>query len=342
MTRYAIGDIHGGAKTFRALLEKIDLQREDRVYLLGDYVDRGPNSKGVLDIILKLNDAGFDMRPLRGNHEAMLIRAIYGDKSDETKIYMHSWGADSLKSFGITSARDMPRDYLYFLRGLPFLLEDGQFIFVHANLDMSKDDPITQSSTECMLWGNGGFISDNELPGRIIISGHRIRNTGYIQASLDQPHIQIDNGAFINQPPDFGHLVALNLDSMQLTFQRWIDKEATKPKSLYDISFDQGQEYIPLIKEDVIMNLISDEIKANRLARVMMDNIGLYEESLVKTGINADNIFDLLHDHIEEARMEYNKRVTPEIAESKLFDTAVVDVLIKRAYKHKTDKRLPL
>jgi serine/threonine protein phosphatase 1 len=229
MTRYAIGDIHGGARTFRALLEKIDLQRNDRVYLLGDYVDRGPNSKGVLDIILRLLDAGFDIRPLRGNHESMFIRAIHGDRSDETRIYMQSWGADTLKSFGITNPRDIPAYYRFFLRGLPLILEDDQFIFVHASLDMSKEDPITQTSTEYMLWGDDGFVSDNEIPGRIIVSGHRIRTVGFIKESLDQPHIQIDNGAFSNQPPEFGHLVALNLDSMQLTFQRWVDKEAAKP-----------------------------------------------------------------------------------------------------------------
>ena len=86
------------------------------------------------------------------------------------------------------------------------------------------------------------------------------------------------------------------------------------------------------------MEIISDETRANRLARVMMDNIGLYQEELVKSGINADNIFDLLADHIEEARMEFAKRVTPEIAASKMFDSAIVDVLIMRAYRHKKPK----
>lgn len=223
--RYAIGDIHGGAKTFRALLERIDLRRDDRLYLLGDYIDRGPNSKRVLDIILKLIESGFDVRPLRGNHESMLIDAIYNANSENSKIYIKSWGAETLKSFGITSPADLPSRYLQFLESLPCLLEDGQFIFVHASLDMSKDDPITQTAPECMLWGNGGIISDNEIPGRTIVSGHRIRNAGHIKASLDQPHIQIDNGAFSNQQPELGHLVALNLDSMKLTFQPWLDGE---------------------------------------------------------------------------------------------------------------------
>jgi hypothetical protein len=82
------------------------------------------------------------------------------------------------------------------------------------------------------------------------------------------------------------------------------------------------------------MSLISDEVKAARLARVFMNDIGAYYPALVEQGIKNDNIFDLLHDHIEEARTEFNKRVIPEFAASKMMDTAVVDILIKRAYNY--------
>lgn len=224
MARYAIGDIHGGAKTFRALLEKIDLKREDRVYLLGDYVDRGPNSRGVLDIILKLKEAGFSIYPLRGNHEDMLI-SQFDINAQSFPGYLKDYGAVTLRSFGVTSPAELPDRYKDFLLSLPYLLEDGIFIFVHAGLDMNKENPITETALDTMLWGDGGFISNNEIAGRIIVSGHRIRNAGYIKASLDQPHIQIDNGAFSNQQPELGNLVALNLYSMELTFQPWLDGE---------------------------------------------------------------------------------------------------------------------
>lgn len=84
------------------------------------------------------------------------------------------------------------------------------------------------------------------------------------------------------------------------------------------------------------MELISDRKRAERLARVIMDNLGLYEEGLVKSGINSDNIFDLMHDHIEESRREFNSRVISELAATNIFDLALCDVLIKRAYKHRT------
>jgi hypothetical protein len=86
------------------------------------------------------------------------------------------------------------------------------------------------------------------------------------------------------------------------------------------------------------MELIHDEIKARRLARVMMDNVEQYNPELVKRGIEEDNIFELLHDQIEEARNEFNLRVIPELAASNLFDYAIIDVLVKRAYKHKEAK----
>lgn len=86
------------------------------------------------------------------------------------------------------------------------------------------------------------------------------------------------------------------------------------------------------------MALIHDEVKARRLARVMMDNVEQYNPALVKKGIEEGSIFELLHEQIEEARTEFNARVAAEFVNSKLFDYAIVDVLIKRAYKHQDAK----
>ena len=87
------------------------------------------------------------------------------------------------------------------------------------------------------------------------------------------------------------------------------------------------------------MNIIKDENRASRLARVMMDDIGQYFPQLVEQGINEDNIFDLLHDKIEEARLEFDKLVSPDLDRTKLFNSALVNILIKRAYKYKEVKR---
>lgn len=89
------------------------------------------------------------------------------------------------------------------------------------------------------------------------------------------------------------------------------------------------------------MELISDEERAKRIARVYMDNIAQYYPELVEKGIKESTIFDLLHEHIEEARVDFNNRVIPEFAASKIFDYAIVDVLVKRAYKYNAPKKTP-
>jgi len=96
--RYAISDIHGGSRTFRALLDRLDLKHTDRLYLLGDYVDRGNDSKGVLDTIWNLINAGYDVRPIRGNHDDMFHRVLMGDHDQFSQFWYGSWGANTLAS----------------------------------------------------------------------------------------------------------------------------------------------------------------------------------------------------------------------------------------------------
>ena len=81
------------------------------------------------------------------------------------------------------------------------------------------------------------------------------------------------------------------------------------------------------------MNLIDNPEQAKRLARAIVSDVAIYNREKVEEGIRNDNIFDLLADQMEEGRQHFNSRVTPDIAQSKIFDIAVVDVLIKRSGK---------
>lgn len=79
---FAIGDIHGCFDSFKDLVEsKIQLQKDDKLILLGDYIDRGDSSKEVVDFIIKLLENGYDIIPLMGNHEAMLLEAFEDEKN---------------------------------------------------------------------------------------------------------------------------------------------------------------------------------------------------------------------------------------------------------------------
>jgi len=225
MTRYAIGDIHGGSKTFMAMIQQINPKHDDRVYLLGDYIDRGPDSKGVLDAIIAMQEAGCDIRPLRGNHEDMLIRNLTNDHDLYSCHWMAGWGAKTLFNFGIKQPEDLPLRYRKFLAGLPYFYEDGDFILVHGGIDLGLDDPL-DTSAEQMLW-ESSYIPELLTPSfRRVICGHRVHALEEIQASLTQQIVNLDNGAFTNQKPERGNLIALNLDTMQLFKQPWLDRKA--------------------------------------------------------------------------------------------------------------------
>lgn len=223
MTRYVIGDIHGGAKTFQALLDKIHLRFEDQLYLLGDYVDRGPDSKGVLDFILQLLESGHNVRPIRGNHDEMLLHSASGKYDEYSQYWMEGWGENALKSFGLLRPVDVPVRYMTLIEAMPYVLYDHQFVFVHAGLDMKALDPLTNSSIESMIWERMSTVDIAKLGGRKLVTGHTITSLPLIKESITNNHILLDNGAFTNQQPHFGNLVALNLDNSNLIIQPWCD-----------------------------------------------------------------------------------------------------------------------
>ena len=86
MTRiFVIGDIHGCCNTFKKLLlEKLGIQKPDKIYCVGDYVDRGNDSKGVIDFIINLRGKGYRIYTLRGNHEQMMLDSTI----DQERLYL--------------------------------------------------------------------------------------------------------------------------------------------------------------------------------------------------------------------------------------------------------------
>ncbi|HZV44192.1 MAG TPA: metallophosphoesterase, partial [Saprospiraceae bacterium] len=128
---FAIGDLHGCSRTFRKLiLENINLQKEDELYCLGDYVDRGPDSKGVIDFILELKEKGYKVHTLRGNHDQMMMDS---DKNPEDfRHWVKNGGDKTLESFGIGSYDEMDSKYKTFFYQTQYYFEIGKYILVHA------------------------------------------------------------------------------------------------------------------------------------------------------------------------------------------------------------------
>lgn len=212
--RFAIADIHGCATTFAALLAKINLQRTDTLYLLGDYIDRGPDSKGVLDKILELLRDGFDLQPLRGNHEQLLLDAL----SDEAAftIWKRNGGYGTLQQFGVSHPAKLPNHYIDLLISLPLIYVIADFVLVHAGLDFRKDDPIADTAAEELLWARDYRCDPLKLEGRTLVTGHSMTPLFAVRKSLTTKHIMLDNGCYDKGEMGHGNLVALNLDMRKL------------------------------------------------------------------------------------------------------------------------------
>jgi serine/threonine protein phosphatase 1 len=220
---FAIGDIHGCSITLRKLLmDVISIHKTDEVYCIGDYIDRGPDSQGVIDLILQLRDSGHIIHTLRGNHEQMLLDVLSG-KSDIDNWLANGGGA-TLKSFGISTLNELATDYIDFFSQTAYFLETPHYIFVHAGLNFNYPDPLQDK--EAMLWTRSEEVDRNKLNGKIIIHGHTPKSYDFIMSQLQQPEIasiNIDGGCVYKYKPDMGNLFAFNLADKKLIAVRNID-----------------------------------------------------------------------------------------------------------------------
>jgi serine/threonine protein phosphatase 1 len=218
--RFVISDIHGCAKTFRALLKKIHLHKTDTLYLLGDYVNRGPRSKEVLDTVMRLYGDGHDVRATIGNHDELLLRAYeFPDIIDFFK--KGPAGKRTLKSFGVKNASEIPAKYYEFLKSLPLYFILDEFILVHAGLNFSKANPFEDIGA--MMWTKKHHVEKRLIGGRRLICGHSPRKRDEIFKSLTKDKIFIDNGCVKKKAAGLGSLCALELNSMKLYFQENVE-----------------------------------------------------------------------------------------------------------------------
>jgi len=221
MRSFAISDIHGCANTFEAMLNNvIQLKKEDELYLLGDYIDRGPRSKEVIDIILDLQGKGYSVHTLKGNHEEICLRSL--DSADIFKSWLINGGDATLTSFSAVEPRQIPPKYIAFMEGLDYYKELEHFILVHAGINFNVPNPFTDKQS--MLWTRNFKVEGN----KVVVHGHTPMVRGEIEDSIlnvaEDKKIDIDNGcAYTSRGPDFGCLCCLQLDNLHLFFQENID-----------------------------------------------------------------------------------------------------------------------
>ncbi len=221
MARYVISDIHGCAQTFRLLLwDQLKLQKTDELFLLGDYIDRGPDSKGVLDQIMDLRHDGYRVYCLKGNHEDMLLNSMHDPAYLE--LFLYNGGKATLESFGgLLYPDDIPNTYLDFLEGLPTYIALDSAYLVHAGFNFNNPDPLSEPHDHMWIRNWYDQVDKEWLGDRKIIHGHTPVVREVIETAVDTraPFIDIDNGCFLKNMPGRGYLCALEMNHYQLYFQ---------------------------------------------------------------------------------------------------------------------------
>jgi len=217
MAGYAISDIHGDLAAFNRALKMLMLRKEDTLFLLGDFIDRGLDSKGVIDRIFELQVSGIDVRCIRGNHEEMLLEGLANPS--KSSRWLKNGGVATLVSFGIVNVKDIPEVYVDWMKHLPYYHTWNDFILVHAGLNMHAKNPFRE--TQDMIWIRDWrkFYDPAWLGDRTVIHGHTPLQRVFLadQFSSSINVFCIDNGCFKEQK-GFGMLAVLDLGTLEIGF----------------------------------------------------------------------------------------------------------------------------
>ncbi len=220
MREFAISDIHGCANTFKALVQTINLQVADHLFLLGDYINRGSRSKQVIDFILQLNESNYQVHALKGNHEDLAL--------DSIRLVNWPGGYDeTLESFGVSHLNEIDKSYIEWFSNLPNYLLTENYIFVHAGLNFLRTDPLEDKISQLWIRNWQEHINKQWLGKRIIVHGHTPVSISEIKSQLERVEelqfLDIDNGCVFTNKAGFGNLVCVNLTDRELIVQANID-----------------------------------------------------------------------------------------------------------------------
>jgi serine/threonine protein phosphatase 1 len=226
---YAIGDIHGELAILDRLLALVVADDAERppaerrtLIFLGDYIDRGPDSRGVIDRMLTGTPSGFDVIHLKGNHEDILLRCL--EDPGVLPMWMSNGGIQTLISYGVLQkdhhgvplrapflgqalARALPDEHYDFYTTLPLTAVFGDYLFVHAGV--RPGFALDQQNEQDCLYIREPFLSYRGSYGKVVVHGH----TPVPEPEVRTNRIGIDIGAFYS-----GHLCALRLEGTERGF----------------------------------------------------------------------------------------------------------------------------
>jgi serine/threonine protein phosphatase 1 len=222
---YAIGDVHGCATELESLLAHLQIDRDTLVIFLGDYVDRGFDSRRVIDIVVDLKKR-CDVVALMGNHEAMFLDFLERPESVGSGLFILNGGGTTLANYaGPNGSFEVPQAHVEFLKSLKLFYETESHFFVHAGVPLKKQlrdlDPVLDRET--FLWTRGPFLTTAESWGKIVVHGH----TPNAEPERRPNRINVDTGCVFG-----GHLTAYDVVNDTFVSVERIPSEESAPPTL--------------------------------------------------------------------------------------------------------------
>jgi serine/threonine protein phosphatase 1 len=195
--KWAIGDTHGCPKTLLKLLSKIKLRAIDKLYFLGDYINKGPDSKGVLDILIALRDRGQEVVFIRGNNDQKLLDAW---TMPVHRVEFEKKYPETLQSFGASEVKQIPRKYIKLLREMPSVVTTKKYVLHHGDLDIVNVDTHTT-----------------------ILEGHTPTKQSVIKSQARKRTKVVLDGGITRDKKGMGQLIAYNFRTRDIVKQQNID-----------------------------------------------------------------------------------------------------------------------
>lgn len=194
----AVGDIHGSLSKLQDLVtrcERLAAGAPLTFVFLGDYIDRGADSAGVVRYLMNLQSRlGQMMVALKGNHESMALEVCDGISP---AAYWRSQGGEAtLQSYGVARVQDLPETNLNWLRSLHLSYDDGRRFYVHAGINPLL--PLNAQRERDLIWIREPFLSDHRDYGRLIVHGHTPLESG--EPDLRANRLNLDTGAVFGGP----------------------------------------------------------------------------------------------------------------------------------------------
>ena len=184
----AIGDVHGCCTALTELLAALKPAKDDAVVMLGDLVNRGPDSKGVVDRLIKL-EAECRLITIMGNHDEIFLHSLEQAALDASKV--SSGTGPTLASYG-GSVLNVPASHLDYFRRMVTHWETDDYIFVHATVD--PEVPLSEHASPLLRWSRYEASQPRHCSGKVVICGHTQQRSGY--PGMSEHLICLDTAAY--------------------------------------------------------------------------------------------------------------------------------------------------